>query len=75
MLFLPARYSRSADLGVVVGFYVLAKLLETFDKRVFALGHIVSGHTLKHIAAGLAGFWILRMLERRRPLEQSRTLP
>jgi hypothetical protein len=69
VLFLPARYTRSADLGVVVGFYVLAKLLETFDKQVFALGHVVSGHTLKHIAAGFAGLWILRMLERRRPLE------
>jgi hypothetical protein len=68
MLFLPARYSRSSDLGVVVGLYVLAKLLESFDKQVFALGHIVSGHTLKHIAAGLAGFWILRMLQQRRRL-------
>ena len=74
MLFLPPRYTRSSDWGVVVALYVVAKLAETFDKRVFAFGHIVSGHTLKHIAAGLAGFWILRMLERRRPLEASRTL-
>jgi len=73
MLFLPPRYTCASDLGVVVALYVLAKLLEMFDKRVFALGRIVSGHTLKHIAAGLAGFWILRMLERRRPLEASRT--
>lgn len=66
VLFLPARYTHSWHLGVVVGFYVLAKLLETFDKQVFSLGHIVSGHTLKHIVAGLAGYWILKMLERRR---------
>jgi len=72
MLFLPPRYTRSSDLGVVVALYVVAKLLETFDKRVFALGHIVSGHTLKHIVAGLAGLWILRMLARRRPLEPGR---
>jgi hypothetical protein len=63
---LPARYSHSSYLAAVVAFYVLAKLLETFDRQVFALGHIVSGHTLKHIVAGLAGYWILRMLERRR---------
>ena len=74
MLFLPPRYTRSSDWGVVVALYVVAKLLETFDKRVFALGHVVSGHTLKHIAAGLAGFWILRMLMRRRPLEPNRSL-
>jgi hypothetical protein len=68
VLFLPARYSHSSYLGLVVAFYVLAKLLETFDRQVFALGHIISGHTLKHIVAGLAGYWILRMLERRKVL-------
>ncbi len=72
MLFLPPRYTRSSDWGVVVALYVVAKLLETFDKRIFALGHVVSGHTLKHIAAGFAGLWILRMLQRRRPLETGR---
>jgi hypothetical protein len=66
VLFLPTRYTHSSYLGVVVAFYVLAKLLETFDKQIFAVGHIVSGHTLKHIVAGFAGYWILRMLERRR---------
>ena len=65
VLFLPARYSHSSYLGAVVAFYVLAKLLETFDKQVFVAGHIVSGHSLKHIAAGFAGYWILRMLEKR----------
>jgi hypothetical protein len=69
VLFLPSHYSRSSDLAVVVGLYVLAKLLETFDRHIFGAGHIVSGHTLKHVAAGFAGFWILRMLEKRRPLE------
>ena len=66
VLFLPARYSHSSYLGIVVGFYVLAKLLETFDQQVFAIGHIVSGHTLKHIVAGFAGYGILKMLERRK---------
>lgn len=65
VLFLPTRYTHSSYLGVVVALYVLAKLLETFDQQVFALGHLVSGHTLKHIAAGLAGYWILRMLQKR----------
>jgi hypothetical protein len=35
------------------------------DGQVFALGHVVSGHTLKHLAAAAAGYWILRMLKRR----------
>ena len=31
-------------------------------------GHIVSGHTLKHLAAAAAGYCILRMLQKRRPV-------
>jgi hypothetical protein len=65
---MPPRYTRSSDLLVVVGFYVLAKLLETFDRAVFSAGHMVSGHTLKHLVAAAAGWWILRMLEKRKPV-------
>ena len=65
LLLVPAKYTRSSDFAVVVGFYVLAKILEEVDRQVFALGHIVSGHTLKHLAAAAAGYWILRMLQKR----------
>jgi hypothetical protein len=65
MLLFPAKYTRGSDFAVVVGFYVLAKILEEADRQVFALGHIVSGHTLKHLAAAAAGYWILRMLQKR----------
>ena len=68
-LLLPPRYTRSSDLLVVVGLYVVAKICETGDRQVFALGNFVSGHTLKHLAAGAAGFWILRMLQKREPIE------
>lgn len=61
-LVLPAKYSRGSDFAVVVGFYVLAKILEETDSQVFAMGYIVSGHALKHLAAAAAGYWILRML-------------
>jgi hypothetical protein len=65
LLLVPAKYTRSSDFAVVVGFYVLAKILEESDRPVFALGHLVSGHTLKHLAAAAAGYWILRMLQKR----------
>lgn len=68
MLLFPAKYTHSGELAKVAGLYVLAKLLETFDRQVFAMGHVVSGHTLKHMAAALAGYFILRMLQRRRPV-------
>jgi hypothetical protein len=67
-LFLPRRYTRGSDLAIVVAFYALAKVLETFDRPIFAAAHIVSGHTLKHLAAAAAGYCILRMLQKRRPL-------
>jgi hypothetical protein len=37
-----------------LGLYVLAKIFEGIDKPVFATNGFVSGHTLKHLVAGLA---------------------
>jgi hypothetical protein len=69
LLLLPPRYTRSWDFAVVFGFYVLAKVLETADHKIFSLDqHTISGHTLKHLAAGAAGFWILRMLRKRQAI-------
>jgi hypothetical protein len=68
-LFLPSHYTRGRDLAIIAGFYVVAKILEALDRPIFELGHIVSGHTLKHLAAACAGYWILRMLQKRRPIE------
>jgi hypothetical protein len=62
----PQHYTRGSDLAIVEGFYVLAKILETFDRTIFAAEHLISGHTLKHLAAAVAGYWILRMLQKRR---------
>jgi hypothetical protein len=70
-LLLPPRYTRGFDFAVVVGFYALAKLFEETDRQIFTLGHIVSGHTLKHLAAAAAGFWILKMLEKRELIQSS----
>jgi hypothetical protein len=67
-LLLPARYTRGSDFAVVATLYVVAKICETADRQIFSLGQIVSGHTLKHLAAGAAGFWILRMLQKRKPI-------
>ena len=59
----PARWSRGADLMIVFGCYVVAKLFEHADVAVCeALGKIVSGHTLKHLIAAAGAWWIYRML-------------
>jgi hypothetical protein len=63
----PAKYTRGGDVLAAVGFYALAKILETLDASIFSLGQAVSGHTLKHLAAAFAAFWLLRMVRVRRP--------
>lgn len=65
---LKSRYSRRMDFAIVFGFYALAKLFELADKSILRFGHFVSGHTLKHVAAAMAGYWVLVMLKRRTPL-------
>ena len=42
-----------------------AKLAEFWDLEIYALGQVISGHTVKHLLAALAVYWILRMLQQR----------
>ena len=44
---------------------MLSKFLETFDAEVLHLGSVVSGHTLKHVAAALSGGTVCYMLMQR----------
>ena len=64
----PPKYTGASYWGVAVAFYALAKLLEFYDEQIFSIGSIVSGHTLKHLAAAAGGFAILRLFQMRRPI-------
>ena len=68
----PSRYTQGKRIYWVFAFYVIAKLLEAFDEEVLGLGHLVSGHTLKHLAAAAAGFEVCGMLARRTLKEPER---
>jgi len=61
----PPSYTGMRYLVMAFLLFVLAKLLELFDGEIYQAVHIVSGHALKHITAGLACYVILLMLERR----------
>ena len=63
----PARYTRGGDLVGVMAIYGVAKLFEVLDGPMFSMGHLLSGHTLKHLTAALAALWLLRGLDDRRP--------
>jgi hypothetical protein len=48
--------------------YVLAKMLEFTDKTIFSAGNLLSGHTLKHIAAAAACYAIVGYFQTRGPV-------
>jgi len=60
-----SRYSHGGAIFAVAAAYGAAKVLESFDREIFALGHWVSGHTLKHLAAAAGVCLLLRALRRR----------
>jgi len=62
----PSRYTHANAIYAVFAGYLLAKGFEHFDREIFELTGVVSGHTLKHLAAGLAGFPVVYMLWRRK---------
>ena len=63
----PPRYGRTADLLLVIGIYALAKAAEACDQAILNTAKLLSGHTLKHLIAAVAVFWLLRMLSKRTP--------
>lgn len=68
LLLFPPRYTRGADLIGALAWYALAKLFEALDAPIFAVGGVVSGHTLKHLASAVAMYWIFRMVRTRRAI-------
>lgn len=62
-LFRPGRFTDGRYIAATIGFYGIAKVLETFDAGVFnLLGQTVSGHSLKHLVAALAAYMLYRMM-------------
>lgn len=60
ILFLfPRKYLNGRMLMMAVIFYLVAKVLETYDRQVFS-SFVLSGHTLKHLSAGVASFFVIQ---------------
>ena len=64
-IFFPSRYTRGGDIYPALGLYALAKVAEFTDRPIYALGHLISGHTVKHLLAACALYWVLRMIWKR----------
>jgi hypothetical protein len=61
----PMRGAVGLKLGWVIFFYVVAKAFELADHQIYeASGHLISGHSLKHLVAALAGLPVLAALRK-----------
>jgi hypothetical protein len=67
-LLLPPQYTGTSYWIMAAGWYVLAKVFEYTDSAIYSAGHLLSGHTLKHLAAAAACYAILRYYQMRRPI-------
>ena len=65
LLAFESRYTRSADLWWLLAWYLAAKLCELLDQAIYDAFGMVSGHSLKHIAAGIGSLVFLRHLRLR----------
>ena len=67
-LLFPPKYTGTSYWIIAAALYAFAKLLEFYDGGVYSAGSMVSGHTLKHLAAAAACFAVLRYFQTREPI-------
>ena len=60
-----SRYTHGAVIFLLAAAYAVAKVVEVYDREIFEWGGWVSGHTLKHLAAALGIWLLLRGLQHR----------
>ena len=75
VLLFPPRYSKGRGLFLAAAIYGAAKVFELLDAPIHQSGGWVSGHTLKHLMAGLAAWTVLAMVRARRPLPEPEPAP
>jgi hypothetical protein len=74
LLLFPSRNGATPAIAIALVGNVAAKIFELLDQSIYALGGIISGHTLKHLAAGLAFLplaFLIRRIGRQRMVEDS----
>jgi hypothetical protein len=67
LLLFPAPWSGTGWLWLGLGLYALAKVFEGLDAPIYRTVGVVSGHSLKHVAAAAGSWFLFVHLIRRRP--------
>jgi len=68
LLWFASRFSHVGYLWAILISYGFAKLAEHFDAAILGLSGLLSGHSVKHLLAGLATFWLFMALKTRRKI-------
>ena len=72
LLILPTPWTGRGMLWFALGCYAIAFVCEKLDVEVFRATHgVISGHTIKHLAAAAAFYFILQMLRQQQPKTDS----
>ncbi len=70
LLLFKSRYTRGNDIWWFLAWYLLAKICEALDAELLNWLGVLSGHSLKHIAASIGCLVFLRHLRLRRVINQ-----
>jgi len=69
LLMFKAKFTRDRAIWWFLGYYLAAKVLEVFDDQIYEWFPLISGHSLKHLAASIGCLIYLRYLQYRKALE------
>jgi hypothetical protein len=71
MALFRTRYTHAWVLLLALGFYVLSKVSEAYDREIFEFtDRVVGGHAVKHLLAAASCLVVLEMLRRREAVPQ-----
>jgi hypothetical protein len=65
LLMFEEKFTRVRAIWWFLGWYLVAKIFEILDEQVFESLALISGHSLKHLGAGIGCFIYLRYLQTR----------
>ena len=70
LLMFRSIYDNVSFLWLVIILYAFSKLFEYFDSAIYEIGHLISGHSIKHVVAAIAALVFLYGLDNRRRLSE-----
>jgi hypothetical protein len=66
LIFFSSKFTHTSAYWWLLGAYIIAKICEHLDGEIYQVLHWVSGHSLKHIFAGIGLYILLASYEKRR---------